>query len=79
MLSNFEEHVLSREQMRFIKGSSGPCGHENTYNCVISFAGTTNTSKGLGCGSSASHALGRCYAQHYKNGWSSNEFTCTCS
>ncbi|WP_313977595.1 hypothetical protein [Xanthocytophaga flavus] len=59
---NFADRLLSKEQMKKIRGGCDQnCGTENYYRCVITYPGGL-TYSGPGCGPSAAEAERRAIA-----------------
>ena len=62
VILNFANGLLSREQMKKVKGgygwSSGGCGSQSSYTCSYTIRGG-DTVSGTGCGSSSAEASRR--------------------
>lgn len=78
ILMKFSNQVLSKGQLKAIRGGYGGCEPMNTYTCSILLKGSNVPVVGSGCGTDAHDAETRCKNNHLAIGWEEDEVMCSC-
>lgn len=79
ILLKFSNQVLSKGQLKAIRGGYGGCEPMNEYFCSFLLNGTSTPVTGTGCGVDAQDATQRCISGKVAAGFDEDEFICSCN